>query len=376
MPSYRVCKYRGKYAVTWIDERGERQRRSLGTTCRATADRALGVFQREQERVFQPEQTVGEIWEAYRKHAAGRPVATTMGHEAKALQARFFGLDPASITDAVVDAHIAERRALGRSDGTIWTELGHLRIALSWAVKKGLIDKAPYVKRPRQPEPKTDYLTRAEFDRFLAACEFPHLRRFAILAITTGARASAILELTWDRVDFERGVVQLVKPSADGGRRKGRGLVPMNATLRAVLKEGHEGALSDYVIEWAGHKVTRIVKGFRAAAIRAGLSHASPHVMRHSAAVWMAEAGVDFEEIAQYLGHSDSRITAKVYARFSPTHLRRAASVLDIEIPVKKHLTLIHNVYQNDGHGSNETDADHDPLHRVGKGLAESSGSN
>lgn len=340
MPEYRICRYRGKFAVTWTDERGQRQRRSLGTTDRAEAERSLVVFTREATRVALQPQTVGTIWEAYRKHAEGRPVATTMGHEAKALKARFWELDPAAITDALVDAHIAERRKQGRSDGTIWTELGHLRIALSWAVKKGLIEKAPYIKRPSQPAPKADYLTRAEFAQFLAACEMPHLRRFAVLAITTGARASAILDLTWDRVDFERGIVMFKNPT-DTRPMKGRALVPMNASLRSSLVEGQKGALSDYVIEWAGQKVTRIVKGFRAAAQRAGLPFVTPHVMRHSAAVWMAEAGVDFEEIAQYLGHSDSRITARVYARFSPTHLRKAASVLDIEVPTIKHLTLI-----------------------------------
>lgn len=373
MPTYRLCRYRGKYAVTWVDERGQRQRRSLGTDDRAEADRALGVFQREATRAVLPPQTVGMIWETYRKHAEGRPVATTMGHEAKALKARFFALEPAAITDALVDEHIKERREQGRSDGTIWTELGHLRIALSWAVKKGLIEKAPYVKRPAQPAPKADYLTREQFNQFLAACDMPHMRRFAILAITTGARASAILDLTWDRVDFQRGVIIFKNPT-DTRPMKGRALVPMNATLRASLKEGQEGSLSEYVIEWAGQRVTRIVKGFRAAAHRAKLPFVTPHVMRHSAAVWMAEAGVDFEEIAQYLGHSDSRITARVYARFSPTHLRKAASVLDIEIPVKKHLTLIASREHNVSHERDQGNTHPDPMLGDGKGAIASGG--
>lgn len=43
----------------------------------------------------------------------------------------------------------------------------------------------------------------------------------------------------------------------------------------------------------------------------------------------MAEAGVSMDEIAQYLGHSNAAITARVYARFSPDHLRRAADALN-----------------------------------------------
>jgi integrase len=45
----------------------------------------------------------------------------------------------------------------------------------------------------------------------------------------------------------------------------------------------------------------------------------------------MAEAGVSMEEIAQYLGHRDVGITRKVYARFSPDYLRKAAAALEYD---------------------------------------------
>ncbi|WP_074785402.1 tyrosine-type recombinase/integrase [Roseovarius tolerans] len=72
-----------------------------------------------------------------------------------------------------------------------------------------------------------------------------------------------------------------------------------------------------------------IKKGFKAAVVDAWPRDVSPHVLRHTAAVHMAEACVTMDEIAQYLGHSDSRITASIYARYSPEHLRKAASALE-----------------------------------------------
>jgi integrase len=137
-----------------------------------------------------------------------------------------------------------------------------------------------------------------------------------------------VLELTWDRVDFERGQVNL---RTGEGQRKGRAIVPITESLRVALVEARKAALSDYVIEWAGGPVKSIKKGFRAAAVDAGLLDVSPHVLRHTAAVHMAEAGVAIEEIAQFLGHSDSRITASVYARYSPEQLRKAASALEFD---------------------------------------------
>jgi integrase len=61
----------------------------------------------------------------------------------------------------------------------------------------------------------------------------------------------------------------------------------------------------------------------------AKLEGVSQHVLRHSAAVHMAEAGVPMSEIAQFLGHSSTSVTERVYARYSPDHLRRAAAVVD-----------------------------------------------
>jgi integrase len=42
----------------------------------------------------------------------------------------------------------------------------------------------------------------------------------------------------------------------------------------------------------------------------------------------MALAGVPMIEIARMLGHRDSRITERVYAKHSPDYLRRAVEAL------------------------------------------------
>jgi integrase len=58
-------------------------------------------------------------------------------------------------------------------------------------------------------------------------------------------------------------------------------------------------------------------------------------MLRHSAAVHMAEAGIPMEEISQYLGHGDVNVTRTVYARFSPTYLKTAAKALEYEDEVR-----------------------------------------
>ncbi len=105
----------------------------------------------------------------------------------------------------------------------------------------------------------------------------------------------------------------------------------MTVSLRAALVEASKAALSDYVIEWAGGPVKPIKKSFKATAVAAGLLDVSPHVLQHAAAAHMAEAGIPKEEIAQFLSDSDSRITAPVYARYSPEHLSKTASALEFD---------------------------------------------
>jgi integrase len=159
-----------------------------------------------------------------------------------------------------------------------------------------------------------------------ASMQTPHLHLFVVLAYRTAGRTAAILELTWGRVDLDR---RLIRLDRGGGRQKGRATVPISDDLVPLLADASRGALTDHVIDFGGRPIASVKRAFAAAVQRAGLDDVSPHVVRHSAAVHMAEAGVPIEEIADYLGHSDIRITKRVYARFSPGHLRRAAEAAE-----------------------------------------------
>lgn len=338
---HRLCRYRGKYAITFIDDLGNRQRRSTGAADRGQAQAFLDEFlKHERSSRPTPPTTIAEIWEGYRLTLGARPAAATMLHEWKALRARFgsvraadlLALDPQSdkTTAEILSAeHIAERRTAGRKDGAILTELSRLRTACNWAVKREKLAREPVWTLPPKPRARARHLTRKQFARFLEACDMPHLRLFAVLAIGTGGRMGAILDLTWSRIDFGAELVHLDNPERDR-TAKGRAVVPMTGSARAALQEARQGALTGHVIEWGGQRVASVKKGVRAAGARAGLGPVSPHDFRHSAAVWMAEDGVSMAEIARYLGHEDSRITERTYAKFSPQYLRKAAASLEV----------------------------------------------
>jgi len=273
--------------------------------------------------------TIGAIYKAYIADRQAEEKSTVRIRDAwKRLEASFGHIRPADLTKKDVKTYTVARRAAGVSDGTIHTELVYLRAALAFAVREQWLVSAPYIKVPQKPGPLEHHLTRKEAQALLEAAALPHVKLFIRLALATAGRASALLELTWVRVDLESRRIYLRDPEKPT-TRKGRATVPINDSLLEALTEAKKGALSPFVIEWAGGRVLSVKKGVGSAARRAGVK-CSPHVLRHTAAVWMAEGGVSMSKIAQYLGHDNDKTTQRIYARFSPEFQKDAAAALEL----------------------------------------------
>ena len=308
----RLKLYRGWWYAVWR-EAGETKRRALRTQDRHAADRALADYERL---LATPTGTVGSIYVAYLADKGTERARWAW----KQLAPAFSQIRPDQVNRAACRAYVAARRQTV-GDGTIHTELTFLRAALRWHDR----NTPALVELPSKPPPADEYLTRDQYETLLASTETLHIRLFIVLALATAGRMTAILELTWDRVDFDRGLIRL---GTGEKRRKGRATVPMTDRAHGELMAAAVARTCAYVVEYGSGPVKKIRKAFAAAALAAGVPWCTPHVLRHTAAVWMAEDGVPMAEIAQYLGHTDSRITERVYARFSPSHLRRAARAL------------------------------------------------
>ncbi|UVC07699.1 site-specific integrase [Rhizobium sp. TH2] len=343
MQEWRLTRLNGEFCVAWDEPQPNgaapaRRRYRLGTS---DAREAETLAPARYSKLSRPSgTTVAHLWKGYVLDNAGKAVIETMVHTWKAIGPYFGQKEGAELTLEECRAYTDRRRSTAYftsktgvqkfvQDGTVHTELGHLRTVLVWAKDNKLIAEAPRIERPSKPEPKDFHLTRVEVRKLLDAAKSPHIVLAIRLLIATGARVTAALELTWDRVDFEREMIQLRNPF-DRARRKGRATVPMNQSLRVELEKAGKRKITNYVIEYACTNVKSIKKGLGSASRAAGLTGVSPHVLRHSAAVWLAEDGHDMEEIAQFLGHDDVNVTRKIYARFSPTYLRKLANSLDI----------------------------------------------
>lgn len=324
----RLVWHRGKLAVSFI-ENGQRFRRSLGTDDLATGRARLSEFNRIRSlQASGGPVTVAAIYQAYIRDRAEEGKATTRIQDAWKRLAPWFGeLLPSFISKDTCRDYKKARQRDGVSDGTIHLELGYVRSALLYAEREGWITKAPFIWLPAKPPPRDHHLTKEQAGKLLAAARMPHIKLFIVLALATAGRAQAILDLTWDRVNLTTRRINLRDPGR-ATTPKGRAVTPINEMAATALAEAKEAALTPFVIEWAGERVRSVKKGIAAAAERAGLE-VSPHVLRHTAAVWMAEGGVPMDEIAQYLGHTSAATTYRVYAKYSPDYLQKAAKTLE-----------------------------------------------
>ena len=333
---WQLGRLKGRWVATRRDEQGIRARYRLALPPAAGLTEAKQALERlARDVAIKPASPyIESLMAAYITDRKLDGKSTVKQQASWLALAPIFGrMRPSDIDKALCRRFHDERIASGRKPGTVIADLGVLRAALGWARKQKLITLAdlPHVWMPSQPAPREVWLDRDDIARLIEAASMPHIRLYIVLAVTTAARMEALLTLTWDRVDLEGGIIDLRDPER-ADTAKGRAIVPINATARAALSAAKAGSISNFVIEWNGLPVESIKTGFAAAKRRANLPHVTPHDLRRSAGRIMVEASVEMAEVSQFLGHRSIAMTEKVYARFSPDYLRRAAGALELGV--------------------------------------------
>lgn len=310
-----------------------RKRASLRTTDRKEADARFAQFVIENRNLIPESPLVSDILDGYQNSRTtygketGEPLRApnALKYSVKALKKQLGELKPENLVPDTIRTYAIKRKA---SNGTILRDVGVLRAALEWAVRNKAItrDQCSEIANPvPTPKGRERWITRDEANALIKACHQPHLRLFVILGIMTGARSSALLELTWDRVDFNKGLVDL----GEGHGNKRRAIVPMNADLRRALESAKEMSCTDFVVEYAGRQVGTIKNGFESACGRAKIKGVTPHILRHTCATWQVMAGISYEKIGKMLGDTAETIE-RIYGHHHPEFLRKGSKALEL----------------------------------------------
>lgn len=319
-PAYRLVRHRGRYSLAYGLPR---KRIALGTSDLGEAEALAKLTWKVM--TSPTTDKVSDLWTVYitdREEAGASVVNQKIAW--KHLEPIFGYKLGNQIDKPSCRIYTARRLKQGKSSSTIKSELAFLRACLNLRYGKPNLDFE--MEFPPSSQPRKRHLKKANMKPLLEAAGSPHVRLFITLAVTTGARMSAILETTWDRVDFEANMINYDAPGRHQTNKR-RTEVPLNGLARAALREAQAVAKSNFVVEFEGRQIRSIKKAVARASEKAGIP-CSPHVFRHTAGVWMAEANIPMQKIAQYLGHASTAITEKHYARYSPSAKDDAANAL------------------------------------------------
>lgn len=267
---------------------------------------------------------IREILEHYRDDRFGKVQApATLTFSIRSLDRHIGNLEPHMLSRR---GYIEAREQEGVKDGTIRREIGVLRAALRLAVKDKWLQAEPLLDAPSVPPPRERFLSHDEIARLIQTAYLLHLKVFVVLAYHTAARKGAILDLTWDRVNFDERLIEYERAGRQQSNKR-RASVPMNSVVVSLLQTAYELRTTEYVVEWRGKPVRAIRTAFDETCARAGIAGCSPHILRHTSATHMVMAGVPLREIARYLGTTEA-VVELIYGKHAPDYLRNAAESL------------------------------------------------
>lgn len=344
---------RGQWCVYVKRPGEERQRFGLGialTEPQARAEARMNEWIRRRERAMfdEGDKTIGDLMDLYfvDRLKDGKSVEKERRLWRANLAPIFAAKKPEDINMPIMvnkeERTLAHKYAWDRSQAgirraTIVHELNILRTGMNWAAKPGRrLIQSTAVWLPRRAKPRSTRMTFEQLVQILEECHAPHLRLFVIIAISTGARKSAILDLQWDRVDMDRRTIDFridrdQTDILDSGGMKGRSHVDMGETAFQALTLAKRWRTTNYVIEYNGKPVKDIHKALKAAMMRAKVDGKffGAHAIRHSVATLLADSNVDLRRIQKLLGHEDFGTTDKIYASHSRGYLSGAVQVVD-----------------------------------------------
>lgn len=350
----RLSNKENKFGVYYVlfSEKGRNHRQSLRTKDRLEAEtRFLGWLEQRQKEYISLNTTDPKVkdcidlWFEQQVITFTDGVQTRFRSMVKNINSYFGEMTVSEITRQ--DSHIYYKKRkdglLGNSkaaDSTIRLELSELRAVFNFMIKKVepkqrriSSEIVPYLDIPPNSPPRDRVVTKEEQDKYIdfafnanynglgvkRSNRTHRIQTFLVLAIETGARKGAIIDLQWSMVNFAKGIINFLPPGQRQQHQKKRPTVPMSDILIKFLNQLYEQKINDYVLE---HKAD-VLSGIDRVNGLLGIQGVTPHTFRHTWATRAAEDGVAMEQIADFLGDTVETIK-KNYLHLSPDYLRSA----------------------------------------------------
>lgn len=350
--TFRIVNGKYNYRFFYIDEFGEKKRKSFsGVTKDECLQRAEEFLEKQEKRAaaVDPDITIPELLrrkyeEDYAMNFVGEQgYARNLGGVALLERSGFGKMPIVDITEMQIKAFL--RSMTKYSDSVIKKTYQQLTAAFKVAVEKGVVERNPMdasdIRRPKSSKKPKDVrgLTQEEQARFLEALrdfKVPRNRNEyklqLLIELYSGMRMGEINALKPENIDFENGLIHVrstvsrgleyrvfIKECAktDAGVRD----IPINKALEPVLQEAMERKRRNPLgLVFYDHLKNDLITTsqvncfFHRICKKAGISVRGQHALRHTFATRCIEADVPPVVLKKWLGHKDIHMTLDIYA--------------------------------------------------------------
>jgi integrase/recombinase XerD len=222
------------------------------------------------------------------------------------------------------DCHLAS--------GTVQQHVAALRFLYVKTLKRRYMHE--HLPMPKRQRPLPQVLSPSEVQRLIDSASNLYHRAMLMTLYSTGMRRAELCRLKVSDIDSERMIVHI--RNGKGGRDRD---VPLSEKLVETLREYWRWMkpktwLFPGTLNHLRADVPITVKisweACRQAAERAGIKKkVTPHILRHSYATHLLEAGADLRTIQVLLGHAKLEHTS-IYLHLSHRHLTSVGNPLDV----------------------------------------------
>ncbi len=319
-----------KWHRTWFDtEERQTRRASLGTSDLQAAHEALAVWWAANRRLVKEAPstvTIATVLERYYKDHAPALASKEQARIACGKLVDHSGMLAVSEFSPKRQREFQEwMNDAGYAPGYIRRTMGVAKSAFAWAYHEELITHAPNIILPQDGQPRDRVLSFEEVQALWFATERFHERMFLALAFCTLGRPEALLDVTREMADQERGLLSL-NPPGRKQTKKFRATVPLVPELRPWIENAPAGVL----VQWRGKPIDSFKTAWRAIRARAKLGKdVVAKTIRHTMATELRKHGVPEADIQGFLGHRAYGGRTEAYAKYRPEYLGRAASVVN-----------------------------------------------
>ena len=264
-----------------------------------------------------------------------------------------------SLDHTMVQRYMDEKYQNGRLDGKGGLSPRSLRLhkniisqALDLAVQSKLIPANPcqFVELPQNVRYESTFYNAKQLQDLFKAFQGDELLPLVKITALYGLRRSELLGLQWDSIDFERKTMTIrhtvskvteVVAKDKTKNASSRRSFPLTAEAEAIFRRakeleqqnraafGREYQENSYIFKWPdGHPYSPdyISHHFAKVLKKHGLPHIRFHELRHSCASMLLDMGFTLKDVQEWLGHSDIKMTANIYAHLDTA---RKSSIAD-----------------------------------------------